>query len=74
MIEGIGIRIQAYSGVVDLTTEYRSRQLRNTIGRAGGQHEGTEAYTVTLSALARSIQQFQSIHAETLRGANFYRS
>ena len=72
MIDGANIRVQVFSGVTELTTHYLSKELRGALGRVGGQHQGTEAYEVTLSEFARSVQAAEGMVAESLRGDDLY--
>ncbi len=72
MIDVSNIRVQVFSGVTDLTTHYVSTELRSALGRVGGQHQGTEAYVVTLSQFARSVQAAQAMVADSLRGDDLY--
>jgi len=72
MIDTGNIRVQVYSGTADLTTQYLSSELRGALGRVGSKHQGTEAYIVTLSQYARSVQAAEGLVAASLRGDDLY--
>lgn len=65
--------IQTHSGVTDLTINYQSDTARSVTNRTGS-HQGTDAYKVILSDLARAVQTGEQQVMASARGLNVYSS